>query len=70
MADDSQTRRRFIQATATVAAASSMTAVAESGHSGRARRTLTTDVLVCGGGCAGIAAALSLLIVRKFSSNS
>ncbi len=59
MADDSQTRRRFIQATATVAAASSMTAVAESGNSGRARRTLLTDVLVCGGGCAGSAAALA-----------
>ena len=60
MAEVTQTRRRFIRATATVAAASTIsTAVADGPSASRSRRTLTTDVLVCGGGCAGSAAALA-----------
>ncbi len=60
MSDVSQTRRRFMHATATVAAASTIpTAMANTENASRAKRTLTTDVLVCGGGCAGSAAALS-----------
>ncbi len=60
MPDVSQTRRRFMHATATVAAASTIpAAMANNESTSRAKRTLTTDVLVCGGGCAGSAAALS-----------
>jgi hypothetical protein len=58
----SQTRRRFIQTSATAAAAASMIRpgqAAEAGAPGKSSRTIDTDVLVCGGGCAGTAAALS-----------
>ncbi len=58
---DPHTRRTFIHA-ATVAsavAASSPLRAAESPASQSFSRVIKTDVLVCGGGCAGIAAALS-----------
>jgi len=56
----SQTRRRFIQASTVAAAASAIPALkgAESA-SEKPSRTIRTDVLVCGGGCAGIAAAIA-----------
>ena len=57
----SHTRRTFIQ-TATVASAAAVPALllaTESKSSSKISRTIETDVLVCGGGCAGIAAALS-----------
>ncbi len=55
------TRRTFIQA-ATVASAAVVSGpliAAESKSSGKTSRTIETDVLVCGGGCAGSAAALA-----------
>ena len=55
------TRRTFIQA-ATVASAAVVSApliATESKSSGKTSRTIETDVLVCGGGCAGSAAALA-----------
>lgn len=55
-------RRAFIQTTATAAAVSTMsTTVASEPKTVErtARHTLPTDVLVCGGGCAGSAAALA-----------
>jgi hypothetical protein len=55
------TRRTFIQA-ATVASAAAVSApliATESKSSGKTSRTIETDVLVCGGGCAGSAAALA-----------
>ena len=55
------TRRTFIQ-TATVASAAAVSGpliATESKSSGKVSRTLETDVLVCGGGCAGSAAALA-----------
>lgn len=57
----SQTRRGFMQATAGAAAltAAGGVAVADDGAGSRSSKTLETDVLVCGGGCAGSAAALS-----------
>jgi hypothetical protein len=57
----SRTRRTFIQgATAASAAAASLKAsAAEPIPSAGTTRTLETDVLVCGGGCAGSAAALA-----------
>lgn len=60
-ATTSHTRRRFIQSAATVAAVSSLPALhaAESSSKSKSSRTLKTDVLVCGGGCAGTAAALA-----------
>ena len=57
----SHTRRTFIQ-TATVASAAAVPALllaTESKSSSKISHTIKTDVLVCGGGCAGIAAALS-----------
>lgn len=58
-----QTRRRFIQTAATVAAASTLGSLpakaAESKSKGKASRVIQTDVLVCGSGCAGSAAALA-----------
>ncbi len=59
--NQSQTRRRFIQAAATVAAASTIGSLpaAESRGKSKSTRTIQTDVLVCGSGCAGSAAALS-----------
>jgi len=54
-------RRSFLQsaAAATATTAAAPLAAAEPRPSGPARRTIATDVLVCGGGCAGIAAALA-----------
>ena len=56
-----QTRRQFIQASTTVAAASAVAPLhaASAGPGKRSSKTIQTDVLVCGGGCAGTAAALS-----------
>jgi flavin-dependent dehydrogenase len=58
----SPSRRAFIQATATAAAvtaaASSAQAAAEPLVS-KASKTIAADVLVCGGGCAGTAAAIA-----------
>jgi glycine/D-amino acid oxidase-like deaminating enzyme len=54
------TRRQFVQAAAASAAVSSGLSPAVNAGEGRAgTKTLSADVLVCGGGCAGIAAALS-----------
>jgi hypothetical protein len=57
----SQTRRRFIQASATAAAASVITPRVVTAARGATKSSLTiaTEVLVCGGGCAGTAAALA-----------
>ena len=56
------TRRQFVKASA-VAAVGGVTArslqAAPEIHSVAPRRTMQTDVLVCGGGCAGTAAALA-----------
>lgn len=51
-------RRQFIQASTTVAAASAIAPGRAAAKSAPAK-TLKTDVLVCGGGCAGTAAALA-----------
>ncbi len=60
---NSQTRRRFIQTSAAAAAGSALPAVrsAETPAPAPARspRTIETDVLVCGAGCAGTAAAIA-----------
>lgn len=55
------TRRRFIQSAtaASAAAVSGPLAAADSPPSGQMARLIETDVLVCGGGCAGSAAALA-----------
>ena len=60
-ADAPQTRRRFIQASAAAAAASTIQPSLSEGAavSGKAARIIETDVLVCGAGCAGTAAALA-----------
>ncbi len=57
----SQTRRRFIQASAAAAAAAGIrtASAAEPTSAARPARTIQTEVLVCGGGCAGSAAALA-----------
>lgn len=56
----SQSRRTFIQsATLAVAATPPPSVVDESNPSARGSRIIETDVLVCGGGCAGSAAALA-----------
>ncbi len=56
-----QTRRRFLQAAAAAAAASAIPPAqsAEPASPARSSRTIQTDVLVCGAGCAGTAAALA-----------
>jgi hypothetical protein len=58
------TRRQFVAggsltAAGAVAAATGATGAAAEVQEVSARKTLTTDVLVCGGGCAGTAAALA-----------
>jgi hypothetical protein len=53
------TRRQFVQAAAGTAVASSVGSSVAATEGPSSSRTLTTDVLVCGGGCAGVAAALS-----------
>ncbi len=57
----SSTRRQFVKASAIAAAASTVgkTQAAPAAHGVSSRKTIQTDVLICGGGCAGIAAALS-----------
>ncbi len=55
----SQTRRRFLQGSAIVAAANAMPPVQAAESTKKPTRALQTDVLVCGGGCAGTAAALA-----------
>ena len=58
----SQSRRRFVQASATAGALASLTGAslaAQPAGKSPATKSLTTDVLVCGGGCAGTAAALA-----------
>jgi hypothetical protein len=64
MGSNRATRRRFVGAAASAAVASSTIAstampLAAATTSGRGDKTLSADVLVCGGGCAGTAAALS-----------
>ena len=55
-----QTRRRFIQASAAAAAAGAIPPAQGAEISSRKiSRTIQTDVLVCGAGCAGTAAALA-----------
>lgn len=61
MTSPGENRRRFLQ-TATAAAAGvslGSSTAAEAGQSASHRTDLTTDVLVCGSGCAGTAAALA-----------
>jgi glycine/D-amino acid oxidase-like deaminating enzyme len=54
------TRRQFVRtAAATVAASAAAPARSVAAPAPKSHQTLTTDVLVCGGGCAGIAASLS-----------
>jgi hypothetical protein len=68
-----QTRRRFIQASAAAAAASAIPpAQSAEPVSAKSSRIIETDVLVCGAGCAGTAAALAaaragakVLVVEK-----
>lgn len=57
----SATRRQFVQATATATAFASLATPVLAQPAGKSlgTKTLKTDVLVCGGGCAGIAAALA-----------
>jgi len=57
----SSTRRQFVQATATATAFASLATPVLAQPAGKSlgTKTLKTDVLVCGGGCAGIAAALA-----------
>src|SRR5688572_20585172 len=56
----SSTRRRFVQASALAAATPLARATAAEPSSSKSpTREIETDVLVCGGGCAGTAAALS-----------
>ena len=60
----SKTRRQFVKATATAAMTGALAAGGSSRAADRpvsqmARKTIETDVLVCGGGCAGVAAALA-----------
>ncbi|MBC8115438.1 MAG: FAD-dependent oxidoreductase, partial [Candidatus Saccharimonas sp.] len=63
MPTDPATRRDFVKAGAATlvgVAASTVTAIgADEGRRGQPRKTIETDVLVCGGGCAGTVAALA-----------
>src|SRR6478736_5914301 len=58
---DKQTRRQFVTASAVAAAAAPLgrTSAADKPAAKAPMREIETDVLVCGGGCAGTAAALS-----------
>lgn len=59
-ATPTSTRRTFIHTSALGGVASAASAIAVEGpKSARDRRVIETDVLVCGGGCAGSAAALA-----------
>ncbi|MGB8168584.1 MAG: FAD-dependent oxidoreductase [Chthoniobacteraceae bacterium] len=59
--NSTHTRRRFIQSAATVAVATAAGPLpgAEGQASPKSLRVIQADVLVCGGGCAGTAAALA-----------
>lgn len=54
-----KSRRTFIRAAALTSAMTSAKAAAPTSSESRAGRVIETDVLVCGGGCAGSAAALA-----------
>ncbi len=58
---DHSSRRQFVKATAVAAAAiaTASASAAQPASKSLSTKTLKTDVLVCGGGCAGIAAALA-----------
>src|SRR5437588_10622563 len=55
----SSNRRSFLQTAGLAAGAAIAPRTAEAGNSIAASATIDTEVLVCGGGCAGLAAALS-----------
>ena len=64
MTPNQETRRQFVKTTAVAAVTGSFAtarslSAAEPPATTRARKVIKTDVLVCGGGCAGIAAALA-----------
>lgn len=61
MKPDRTTRRQFVQTAATATVASAVPAVqgGDAGSKVRSSQILETEVLVCGGGCAGTSAALS-----------
>jgi FAD-dependent oxidoreductase family protein len=64
MKHESSTRRQFVKASAAAAVAGAASTVSKAQDAPEIRRalprkTIQTDVLVCGGGCAGTAAALS-----------
>ena len=59
MKSSAHSRRTFLQSAAGATAASVSARADETKPAGRSSRTLETDVLVCGGGCAGTAAALA-----------
>ncbi len=54
-----RSRRRFIEATAAATALATVWRAEQPAFQSRPRKRLRTDVLVCGGGCAGTAAALA-----------
>jgi len=54
-----RSRRRFIEATAATTALATIGRAEQPAFQTRSRKRLRTDVLVCGGGCAGTAAALA-----------
>ena len=73
-ANHPQTRRRFMQTAATVTAASAIGSLPAAEVAGKSisAKVIKTDVLVCGSGCAGTAAALAaarsgvkVLVVEK-----
>lgn len=56
----STTRRQFVRtAAATMAASTAVAARTHAATATKSRKTIPADVVVCGGGCAGIGAALS-----------
>jgi ribulose 1,5-bisphosphate synthetase/thiazole synthase len=59
MTVEQSTRRQFVQATSAFVVASASTDLTFSAERQRATQDISVDVLVCGGGCAGTAAALS-----------
>jgi hypothetical protein len=62
MKRESSTRRHFVRTSAVAVvggAAAGKTRAAPEIHHAAPRKTIQTDVLVCGGGCAGVAATLS-----------
>src|SRR3954471_22309767 len=55
----SSTRRKFVHSAAGLAAISAANVSLAESRATRERKTIQTDVLVCGGGCAGTAAAVA-----------